>query len=327
MNKLLKLVISLIISFAGLYYAFRKVEFSELLFHLKMINVWYILISLLLIVFSVAVRAERWQILLEPIEVIPFTRLFSSTMIGYFGNGVLPFRLGEVLRAYSLSEKTDVRATAAFGTIMLERILDVVGLIGMIILFSIFYPYNNWGNGILIPLVVVVTGILGFFIFLAFAPVDFMEKIGRWKLFKISLFHRIFVLVKSLMEGLTAIRQTKHVGQIIIHTIFLWLIYYIMIFATVKATNLDLGPIGVGIVLITTSLAVSIPAAPGYIGTYHATAVYILTNLFNTGLYESQAFAVIIHAVGFIPLVIIGAIYFFRSSLHLKDISGRHITE
>ena len=100
-----------------------------------------------------------------------------------------------------------------------------------------------------------------------------------------------------------------------------------MVFATVKATNLDLGPIGVGIILITTSLAVSIPAAPGYIGTYHATAVYILTNLFNAELSESQAFAVIIHAVGFIPLVIIGAIYFFRSSLHLRDISGRHITE
>jgi len=326
-NKIIKFFLSLIISFAGLYYAFRNVEFQELLFHFKLVNFWYISVVLVLIVFSVAVRAERWQVLLEPIEVLPFTRLFSSTMIGYFGNGVLPFRLGEVLRAYSLSEETHISATAVFGTVLLERILDFAGLIVMIVLFSFFYPYNSWGGSIIIPLILIVVGLIGFFIFFILSPVDLMEKIGRWKLFKIALFHRIFVLVKNLMEGLTAIRQTRHVGQIIVHTIFLWIIYYVMVFFTVKATHLDLGPVGVGIVLVTTSLAVSIPAAPGYIGTYHATAVYILTNLFDASLSESQAFAVIIHAVGFIPLVIIGAFYFFHSSIHLKDVSGRHIAE
>jgi uncharacterized membrane protein YbhN (UPF0104 family) len=80
-------------------------------------------------------------------------------------------------------------------------------------------------------------------------------------------------------------------------------------------------------VLISTSLAVAIPAAPGAVGTYHAAAVYVLTTLFFVSRTESQAFAVLLHAVGFVPLIIIGAIYFLRSSVNIKDISGQHITE
>ena len=85
--------------------------------------------------------------------------------------------------------------------------------------------------------------------------------------------------------------------------------------------------ISVGVVLISTALAMAIPAAPGAVGTYHAAAVYVLTTFFAVGRIESQAFAVILHAVGFVPLIIIGAIYFLRSSVQIKDISDQHIVE
>jgi NADPH-dependent 2,4-dienoyl-CoA reductase/sulfur reductase-like enzyme len=93
------------------------------------------------------------------------------------------------------------------------------------------------------------------------------------------------------------------------------------------ATGINLSWIEVGVVLIATSLAIAVPAAPGAVGTYHAAAVYALTVYFSVERVEAQAFAVLLHAVGSIPLAIIGFIYFLRSSVHIKDISGQHIIE
>ena len=82
-----------------------------------------------------------------------------------------------------------------------------------------------------------------------------------------------------------------------------------------------------GVILVSTSLAIAIPAAPGAVGTYHAAAVYVLTEFFVVGRVESQAFAVLLHGVGYVPLIIIGAMYFLRSSVHIKDLSDQRIIE
>ena len=129
MNNLIKFIISLFLSVSGLYYAFNTVNIYELWFYLRAANIFYIALAILLIIFSVAIRAERWQLLLEPMKKISFLPLFSSTMIGYFGNGVMPFRFGELLRAYSIGSMKKIDVSGAFGTILLERLLDMLGLV------------------------------------------------------------------------------------------------------------------------------------------------------------------------------------------------------
>jgi uncharacterized membrane protein YbhN (UPF0104 family) len=124
-----------------------------------------------------------------------------------------------------------------------------------------------------------------------------------------------------------SIRKTKHSFQLVILTLVLWILYYICTALVVIATGIEISWVAAGIVLIATTLAISIPAAPGYVGTYHAAAVYVLVNIFNAGLTESQAFAVLIHAVGFIPLVLIGFVYFLRSSIHFRDVKIEEITQ
>ncbi|MBT3797197.1 MAG: hypothetical protein HOF97_06750, partial [Candidatus Marinimicrobia bacterium] len=66
MSKIIKFIFSLLISILGLYYAFNKVNFNELWFYLKSANIFYIILASVLLIFSVAIRAERWQLLLEP---------------------------------------------------------------------------------------------------------------------------------------------------------------------------------------------------------------------------------------------------------------------
>lgn len=314
------------ISLAGLYYAFGKVDLNALGNHLREVNLTYLAVSGGLIVFSIAVRAERWQVLLEPIQHLPVKPLFGSTMVGYFGNGVLPFRMGEFLRAYSIASVTSLSASAAFGSIILERVLDFMGLAGLILFFMLFFPLMEWGGGVVLLVVVATLAGFGLILLLGRTHSGLKRWLEGWTFVQRPRGQRILALLNNIITGLTAIRATNQVGQIVVHTLFLWLIYYAGVFFTVLATGIGLDWIGVGVILISTTLAISVPAAPGYVGTYHAAAIYVLVNVFKTGLTEAQAFAVILHAVGFLPLVTIGSIYFVKGSLRLKDLKDQRLT-
>ncbi|MCK5330976.1 MAG: flippase-like domain-containing protein, partial [Candidatus Marinimicrobia bacterium] len=199
MNKYLKLSVAIGISLAGLYFAFRGVEFEELLGAITRVNGSYILASVLLMVFSVVLRALRWRLILEPIQNISFHPLFGATMIGYFGNSVLPFRLGELLRAYSLSRTKPISASEAFGTIVLERVLDMIGVLVVMVFFFVLYPFPPWlklsglvagfGTGILI---LVLIG-------LALAQSEIKNKIFSWKIFQNPIGQKFRKVLENLV--------------------------------------------------------------------------------------------------------------------------------
>ena len=320
MNKYLKLSVAIGISLAGLYFAFRGVEFEELLGAITRVNGSYILASVLLMVFSVVLRALRWRLILEPLQSISFQPLFGATMIGYFGNSVLPFRLGELLRAYSLSLAKPISASKAFGTIVLERVLDMIGVLVVMIFFFVLYPFPPWlklsgliaglGTGILI---LVLIG-------LALAQSEIKNKIFSWKIFQNPVGQKFRQVIENLVTGLVAIQSTKHLFAVIFHTIVMWVVYYACTYLVVLSIAVPVDWIAVGVTLVATTLAITIPAAPGYIGTYHATAVLVMVELFGVRLADAQAFAVLVHAIGFVPFAIIGFGYFLTSSVKLKDV-------
>ena len=321
MSKLIKFIFSLVLSILGLYYAFNKVNIGELWFYLKSANIFYIIIASSLIIFSIAIRAERWQLLLEPIKVISFRPLFSSVMIGYFGNAVMPFRFGELLRAYSIGSMKNIDISAAFGTILLERLLDMLGLVFTMFIFSWFYPFEHGGRNAMIFIALSSILVFCFIIWLGGRKSQIIPNLKKLSMFDKPFLQKLLTIINNIVDGLTSIKDTKHVGQIILHTIFMWVVYFFVTYSVILATNISINWVGVGIILISTSLALAIPAAPGGVGTYHAAAVYILTSYFFVDRVESQAFAVILHAVGFLPLLLIGFLFFIRSSLHFKDVS------
>jgi len=324
-SKIIKFIFSLIISILGLYYAFNKVNLNELWFYLKSANIFYIILASVLLIFSVAIRAERWQLLLEPIKVISFRPLFSSTMIGYFGNAVMPFRFGELLRAFSIGSMKNIDISAAFGTILLERLLDMLGLVFTMFIFSWFYPFEYGGRSVMIIIALSSILIFGFILWLGTKKSQIIPSLKKLSIFNKPFMQRLLNITNNIVNGITSIKDTKHVGQIILHTIFMWVVYFFVTYSVILATNININWIGVGIILISTSLALAIPAAPGGLGTYHAAAVYILTSYFFVDRVESQAFAVILHAVGFLPLLLIGFLFFIRSSLEFKDVSKEKI--
>lgn len=320
------MILGLSISAAGLYYAFRKIDFHEFAETIVNVDITWLLVAVAVMAFSVVVRAERWRLILNPIEKISFHPLFGSTMVGYFGNSVLPFRLGEVLRAFSISESTALRPSAAFGTILLERVLDMLGLVGMILIFTPNLDSTTLSRQLLIFVSIFTVFIFLIVIWLGRSHSSLHDRVVQWRIFKTSFGEKILSTLNSLIGGLTALKTTRHSGLIIFHTAFLWVLYYLSVFFVMMATEIHLSWTGLGVLLIATTLVITIPSAPGYVGTYHAAAVYILHEIYRVALTDAQAFAVILHAVGFVPLVTIGGFYFLRSSVRFKDLETQDVT-
>jgi len=324
-NRYIKLIFGICISIAGLYYAFRGIDFVQLWKIINQLDLFYGTLSLIILLTSNIVRALRWQILAYPIDKISIKPAFSSIMIGYFGNSILPFRMGEFLRAYVLAEKTSLNVPTAFGTIVTERILDFVGLSLLILLTILVYP-ADWINQQIIVGVVVLSLTAFVFVFY-FKEINeiFLFDLKKIRLLQKSTVLKIIEILERLINGAVAIRSTNKVMLIFLYTVLIWLMYCFSTYFALLSTGISIKWYEVCVLMISTTLAISVPAAPAYVGTYHATVVYVLTTFFLINQLDAQASAIIIHGLGTIPFIIIGALYFINSSVSIKEIKSKEI--
>ncbi len=324
MSKKISILIGISFSVLGLWYAFREININELWSSMKSINLTLLSGATLLMVYSVWLRAKRWRLIIMPFKDIKASVLFGTEMIGYFGNAVLPLRMGEVLRGVSLGQIEHMKRSAVIGTIILERILDTLGLAIVIILFMLVYPTTKTFGAILYAVIIVTVSIMIFVIWLGQTKLPWENWKSRFAFLKTPTGARLWKIFENVVEGIVSIRRTHHALEISLYTIILWILYYVYIYILMAAMNMSLDWIAVGVLLITTTLSISVPSAPGYIGTYHAVAVAVLTELFLVNIHEAQAFAVILHAVGYIPFIIIGSYYLIHYSVHLADIKRKN---
>ncbi len=324
-NRYIKLILGLFISIAGLYYAFRGIDFVQFWKIINQLDLFYCTLSLIILLISNVVRALRWQILAHPIDRISIKPAFSSIMIGYFGNSVLPFRMGEFLRAYVLAEKTSLNAPTAFGTIVTERILDFVGLSLLILLTILVYPAAWISQKIIIG--VVVLSLTAFVFVFCFKEIKefFLFDLKKIKFFQKSMVLKIIEILERLINGAVAIRSTNKVMLIFLYTVLIWIMYCFSTYFALISTGISIKWYEVCVLMISTALAISVPAAPAYVGTYHATVVYVLTTFFLINQLDAQASAIIIHGIGTIPFIIIGAWYFINSSVSIREINSKEI--
>ena len=322
MNNTYKLAIGILLSLIGLYYAFSGLDFDSLWINLQRINIFYILTVFLLFIYSVYIRSKRWQILLRPSINISCKPLFSATIIGYFGNSVLPFRLGELLRGYSLSKDCTLKVSTIMGTIVLDRILDITGLFLVSVFFVFVFPLEDWLKTGLIAMAIVITIALAIVIIITKKKMNWEKYTNNILSQTKGSLKKILNFIINILNGFVQLGNTKNIGIIFFYTMYLWLIYFFCLYIVVIALNVDLSWMQAGLLLIATTLSISVPAAPGYIGTYHAVVIYMMVSVFGQETEISQSLAIVLHAVGFIPFVIVGAWFFAKSSVRLADIKN-----
>ena len=140
----------LFVSLAGglLFYTFKEISFTQLVDNLKRANIYWLLLSICVALLSHVTRAFRWIILLEPLGYKPkLSNTFFAVMIGYFANLFVP-RMGEVSRCAVLGKTDSVPVDTSFGTVITERLFDLMMLIILILLGMFLMTSFNLSGGI-----------------------------------------------------------------------------------------------------------------------------------------------------------------------------------
>jgi uncharacterized protein (TIRG00374 family) len=310
-----------------LYFAFKGINLHDLLIDLKNANYLWVFLSLLLAIFGFLIRAYRWKLLIEPLGFNPHLRnTFYALMVGYSANFVLP-RLGEITRCGSLNKSENVPFDALLGTVIVERIIDILILL-VLLLFIFFIKMEFFGNflkeHIFIPLIHKFSGFFDFsfiswLIFLVvIIIIGSTYYVFKERLSKRMLFRKTNKIISGISSGFKAVYKLKKRKVFIFNTIFLWLVYFFMTWLLVFAIpeTSQLKAIDGLFILVIGSLGMSAPVQGG-IGAFHWIVSLGLT-LYGIPKKDGLVFATISHESQAILIVLLGSLSVFMLLLQQK---------
>ena len=298
-----KALIGVVISIAGIFWAFKDFQFADFKESIQQVNLIYLVLATFFLWISVWLRGIRWKWLFKENVSPTITSLYRAELIGYFGNNILPLRLGELLRSYIVGKENSLSKSFVFGTVILERLLDMLALASFALLLLLIYPLEG------IVKVYVFWGAIISFVIIA------VLLIFIYRIQILQVENKRFNIIKKILDGLSSIRK-EVVIPVIISSLLIWCIYFLDVYLVQKAFQFNLSWSQVLTVLVISSLALSIPSAPGMIGTFHAAVKYTMVDLFAYSANDGNAFAILIHAYGYILLTLLGAYYFMKSQFH-----------
>ncbi len=327
-KKTLKLIFLFSLTGFFLYLAFRGNDFDELFRVLQNANYFYALTGTFVgIVIGSLFRAWRWRYFLDPLKKnIGMEILFSSMMVGYMMNSIIP-RSGEVYRPVLLANKEKISRASAFGTILVERIFDVLTLLisfGVCLIYfkkelsSTFAQYNLEALSLYTLIVVLVFVLVIILILFNLEKSEIIiEKIT--KKFLPEKFHqKIQNIFVSLINGFLFIKNPKSFFQIFILSILLWAAYGYSTYLTLIAFNIYLNPLEVNLVLTMITFALTIPLPANSAGIFHLFATATLVNIFGVDKEAAFGFATVNHLLGLLGLILIGTYYFVKENINVK---------
>jgi uncharacterized protein (TIRG00374 family) len=245
-------------------------------------------------------------------------------MVGYMMNNILP-RAGEIVRPYTIGKLEQVPKSAAFGTIVVERILDMASFLILVALIPVVYqgPLTEsfpWlvDTGIIVSAITI--GFLALFAGLAIRR-DWTDSLIRRleKLLPARIGQQLDGIMHSFLDGFMFLSRPGRFLIIAILSILIWFLYVVMTFVAFFAFDLDHLGLGGGLVVLAiSSIGIALPT-PGGTGTYHAFTSQSLSRLYGVDPTLALSFATVTHAVGFIGVTIIGLYYFLRDHIQVRE--------
>lgn len=326
-KKYLYLVIGLSISVILIWFLFRNINLAELMTALETANYYWLIPNAILIVLTMYQRAYRWHFMIAPIKRVKFKNLMAATCIGFMANNVLPLRLGEFVRAYSLAaQDKDIPKSASLANIFVERLVfDLVALLlifGAVIYFAPIEFDESMRLGLYVTIAIALIGIAVMFV-MASRP----EKVGiiltRYLFFlPDGIKDSIKGIVHKFSQGLAFITDLKSVTWVSIQTLFIWILMGLSNYFVFIAFDFHVPLDASFVVLVVVSVSILVPSSPGFVGVYHAGAVWSLM-AYGISKEEALSCALVLHATQYVIVTFMGFYYLRKEHLSLKTLEER----
>ncbi|MCA9771633.1 MAG: flippase-like domain-containing protein [Myxococcales bacterium] len=330
MSKAIKAIAGIVISAVFLYFAFRGLDFQEVWTHMQSANYFWLGAVALATLYANWVRAQRWDHFFRHLKRIPMGSLFSSTMVGMAANNVLPLRIGEVVRAVSISKKErEIPLPTAFTTILLERMFDMVMVLIFLGLTLALVPIPESAGAQVAQAAKLLGAIAGVVVVAILFLFFKQELMVRW-IDRLVDFLPARVgaparhMFHAFVGGLHALTDRRQLLYLLAYSVWLWLMLGAAFAFGALAMNLH-GAYGVpfvvgGIATVTlVAIFIMVPSAPGFVGPFQLGCVAALS-IFGVPKAEAAAYGVLVHIFQYMPITIVGAIYFVREGLSLSEV-------
>ena len=316
---ILKYVLLLSISVALMYYAVRGQDLSRIGHFIVTANYFWLMVTLSISTLGYFSRAYRWQMQLSASQTpAPYWPVYHAMMVGYLANLVLP-RMGEVIRCSVLRRTSGVPVQVALGTVVTERVIDVLvllGLLGALLLldFNTFWRFlhteilgGRYETLARNPMPLVVAAVVAILLLLltTFALLRNLERLRQN-----AFFGKAILFVKGLLAGAFSVLKLENKWLFLFHTLFTWGVYYLMdylaFFCFPETYNLDLRA---GLAVLTFgAFGMAAPVAGG-IGPFHVLVQGVLI-VYGVSKEAGIAYALVVHGAQTLLVVLMGGISF-----------------
>lgn len=318
-----------VISGALLLWVLRDVSPGAVIGELRRSNPWLFLGATVLSTIIFPIRALRWKVILKPVAPgIPFGPLWRSTAIGMMINNVLPARAGEIARAYALTREVPaIPFSTSLASLVVDRLFDalVLILLGMVAIMDPAFPadariagqpLSDWAMGG----IVLTGGMLAAVYLLVFFPrvlIRLFEMLAR----RISprIEERGTLALQRFSDGLSVMRSPGRFSLVLTWTVLHWLVGALGIWLGFLAVGIHLPFSAALFVQTVIAFGVALPSAPGFFGVFEAIAVLTLA-VYSVPAALATSWAIGFHILTFIPITVIGAVYFVRLGMHFRDL-------
>jgi glycosyltransferase 2 family protein len=319
--------LGVLISVFFVWISLRGLRLGEFWDVVKSANYWWILPGIAVYFVGVWVRAWRWHYLLKPIKEIPTKTMFPVTTIGYMGNNIYPARAGEVLRAVILKRREGVPVSASLATIIVERIFDGVVMLAFVFINLPELAKLTGGSGFVGNIQqVAIYGTAAFvaalviFLLAAMFPAITL-KIGEWFIVKLMperLREKVRGIMHKFLDGLASLRSPLNILMVFVTSVIIWLFETMKYWFVMHAFNFSVSFFALMLMNGIVNLATTIPSAPGYIGTFDAPGIAVLS-AYGVDQATAAGYTLTLHAALWIPITLLGAYYLTHEGIKWSD--------
>jgi uncharacterized protein (TIRG00374 family) len=319
--------VGVLISVFFVWISLRGLRLGEFLDVIKRANYWWILPGIAVYFVGVWVRAWRWHYLLKPIKEIPTQTMFPITTIGYMGNNIYPARAGEVLRAVILKRREGVPVSASLATIIVERIFDGVVMLAFVFinlpeLAKLTSASGFVGNIQQVALYGTAAFVAALVVFLLAAMFPVVtSQIGQWfidRVLPVRLHDKVSGIMHKFLDGLASLRSPLNILMVFVTSVIIWLFETLKYWFVMHAFGFSVSFFALMLMNGIVNLATTIPSAPGYIGTFDAPGIAVLT-AYGVDQATAAGYTLTLHAALWIPITLLGAYYLAREGLKWSD--------
>jgi uncharacterized protein (TIRG00374 family) len=323
-----KASVGIAITVSLLWWQLSQVEFSDLWENIRMGNPWILLAAVFVATFGFLIRALRWKVLLAPVK--PDTGLrsrFSAVAIGFMANNVLPARIGEFARAFAFSRLEPVSASAAFGTLVVERFMDGVVMLVFLVV-PVFLPgfpmagvlSSGFGAIVLRVGVVTVLLVLLALVMMALWPKQLLALVQRFShLLPQAIATPVLSGLEAFLGSFAIMRDPRLLLRAFAWSFFFWAFHGTSFWLGMLAFGIHTGPISAIFTEAVVAFGVALPSAPGFFGTFHFAARVALSDVYGVPQAQSLAFAFGYHFGGWVPITVIGLWYVWKLGFTLGE--------